>query len=517
MSTEKQPINDSQKDQTLSESTEEALDVIASTNTDAPTEPINPLSLAGLPADVKWRIFKDQQLSYSDQWSLAKTCTGFYKVGLHDLMKQKTYDTGVVPLGMMEADIFKRYAPNYYAIPAIFMRDPEVFLELILDPEAEWCVVALMGLEDALIELLPGDKMSLVKDTKGHGVLSYLAAGNHVEVLKKIIPVYFANFNNDDLLPYMVAIVTGSEDVVRYFVNTFGFQFTIPGLIQDIELDETGISELHSILISGMKNLFWELVEAGADLNVGLSYPLLAATYNHWDVYDKLIARGLELTEEQRAIVTCYAAKYDHNRFLALLETCPNIDFTQFKISGNTVFDYACQGGQIATVDFLIEKAWFEVRFRRVKHGIHTAAEYGQFHLLDHFQKLTKGLIFVCRDENHKGVYYYVARHGNWRKYCALINMNASSYIGNLGKWIPEISDEDKRSDLNEAVKHGHLYFAQQFIRRFGDEYLLGRDALMEDAQASENPVMIEWVDKETKRALEMADQAEDLNQSMGI
>jgi hypothetical protein len=467
----------------------------------------DPVSLSELPTEVRWRIGIESGLEVHDQWQLARSCNNFYTAMSHDLLKKKIYSYGVVPANMMDADIFTRYRPAYKVVHDVFNRAPYVFGEIHLDYKVEWPLVALMGLEfDALQEVLGDDPTRT--DESGFNVLCFLAAGNHVELFKRCIKAYFPDFSNEDIRPFITAIVAGSEDVVRFLVDEYDFVLLPPDLKADSPESET--TELHGILRTGMKSLFWMLVESGADLHDGLSFPVAAAKHKHWDVCDQLLARAkefkIELSQEQKAALVCYAARDNHERFLKQLEECKDFDFSQFTIDDENVYTFACQGGQIKTVDFIVLKGWFAVAFPedyRGKQGIHIAAQYGRKALIEHFLNThdPHHHLRVCVDDDGKNIPDYAAMRGDWFNYRRIIDMAVFRHFLSNQR-TPLISAITQKSHLNEAVKNGHLYFAQKFTREFGLEYLRGSEALREDAIASENPVMLCWVSEQLESFL---------------
>ena len=100
------------------------------------------------------------------------------------------------------------------------------------------------------------------------------------------------------------------------------------------------------------------------------------------------------------------------------------------------------------------------------------------------------------RDVNGKNADDYAAMRGNWGEYCLLLD----TYF-NLRETPPAWSN------LNDAVINGHLYFAQQFVMKYGIECLQNNQTLIKDAEASGNRVVVRWVNEQIEALKAPADQ----------
>ena len=297
----------------------------------------------GVDNSVLLNIFTDSVLSHNDRWLLARSCKNFYALLNAELkIKSKVYSFGVVPYGLLGAEIFKRYKPNFQALCDFFVRAKRILPTINFDNHLEWPLAALMNMNEALEELLEDDPMAT--DDRGLRAIDYIVMSGDVEFLKRWVGKHVPDFSweEEGVELLVFAMNCGNDEMVK-FLMPYGKSF-FSMLPESPESDESG---LHEVIICGFEVLFWELVDGGADLHRGASFPLTAAKYRRWGIYDKLIARGIELSEEDRAKVVCYAARDDHQRFRRLLETCEDVDFSDFCFEDGTVYSLACEEGQI--------------------------------------------------------------------------------------------------------------------------------------------------------------------------
>ncbi|MDQ3140610.1 MAG: ankyrin repeat domain-containing protein, partial [Bacteroidota bacterium] len=444
--------------------------------------------LTNLDKNVKAMVV--QNVDENSRWSLARTCSVFYNLMRDDLLKQKIYDLGIFPMGILDTAFFRRHKIDYMLLYQILKRaDAHVGFPIFHFPytiphgfNQEWRIAALLGMKSALDELITTQKITPdVEDLDGHDIIDYLIVRDDPEILSWFTDKHNPYFNTAVNSRILIGIMAGSERTLRWLLENKHHEFSYDFPSESPAQDD---SVLHMLLLGGCKNLFWEQVEAGADLTQGASFPVFAARYKHWDICDKLIERGVKLTENDKARLVCYAARDDHQRFVRLFEANPNIDFSVPIIGGgDTVFDAAAAGGQIETIEYLRARGLFTDRKAAVG-GVRLGAKFGQLEVIRHLHKkhsnLTHDDTFIFFD--------YAAGHGDWKKFLIIWD----EYGTNSNR--PPIRISDNYSVFNVAVESGHVYFAQQFILKYGTTYFEGAEALIEAAEKSENCFMQSWI-----------------------
>ncbi len=419
-----------------------------------------------------------------------------------DVIKEKLYSFGVIPQGLLEHEIFSRYEPKFEWLLTFFQEIKPLLPTLCLEAHEVWPLVALMGMEDALQELLAADPRKL--DVKGRDALVFLAIGEHTEIFKRWVVKHHPDFvwQKHSRLMSDVALVYGKRARLDFLINTYDFQLWRP------EFPHTGLSALYGVLRCGYNDLFWQVLEAlkntAVDLNAVSCLPVIAAEHKQWKLCNDLIRNEFPLTENDKAMLVFYAARDSKTRFLTLIRRYKEIDFRQFNINGNNVYTYACEGGNIDVVDHLLAEGWFnevapDFKISRAT-GFQVAVQYGQLALAQHLLSKFGDAVINQQDKQRRDVFDYVAMSGNW------------DYFQDLAKkyrhpgWVPCIRGQEvsflsteRTSPLNGALRHGHVYFAQRYILQYGAKALEDKTTAEHDANQSGNPVMCSWLSAQTK------------------
>ncbi len=463
------------------------------------------------PSDVKRRLFTDEALENRDRWALAYTCRSFYGAARTAALKEKIYSLGIVPDGLLDLAIFKRHEPNYRLLWEVLTRVYPVLLPLrsMLDIKYPWQLLAIMGMEDALIELIGDDPHQ--RDDNGHTVLDYLAMSGCKDVLAHWIDRCYDEFEVvllNACLRLKTIMRFCTEDVLRFLVENYpGYE-----LSWHAAQDDDNFSSLDMLLICGHKGLFWEQVEVNkSHINQFEHLPVVAARYKHWDVCDELVRRFFTLTEEQKAVLVLYAARDDHERFLRLVSEFENFDLQEFYLHEKNIFEFAIEGGHLETVIHVAEI--MKIQKSRLCTGEQLAAKYGQIALVEHFLKVKDyGRLGRSKDPVDNA-----AMHGNWSKYQHLLSIYVlkKHYITPLLQWVIEGNGTDQ-SHLHYAIAQGHIYFAQKFIQKYGDQILLGEsgEGLIAAAESNGCPTLIKWV-KEQVEAVRLRVESSQLSQCL--
>jgi hypothetical protein len=491
-----------------------------------PDEQILPASLPGLPRELKWRIFADPQLTYQNKWQLARSCRGFYDLVRDDLLKPKAYASGVIPLGMLDAPIFKSHPLNFHLLCDVlkrFRRVESTFKLPYLDDRLVWPLFALTRDRVALDVAVEGQPRQ--RDLNGYSPLYFIVLSGDLELTEQWIKDYYPEFTPDDEPELLLAaMASGNEDLPRFLINVHHYPLNF-----GIESPAYNQTFGWRTLEFGCRSLFWEIVAPNLDLYLDkkyhATYPGYAALYGHWGFYDEIMARGFESTCELRQIAVRAAARDDKNRFMELIkefederlkdeldfnddEITPdseNYDLFQRYLTLRSAYVYACKGGQIDIVDYieelhLITLDGFKSREWGLQgyylpyyiNGIGFAALHGQIELINHFFKKYDSLF----EEDVKGqaptIYYFAAMYGDWNKHMLLINTYRD---GNLYDFYKEYDP------LDRAIESGHIYFVQRLavpgtLRRFSDSHSNG---FIINAEASGNRALLRWVEAQVE------------------
>ncbi len=437
-------------------------------------------------------------LADTDRWQLAHSCSGFYAILRNDLLKKKLYSTGIIPLGLLEHEIFKAFEPNLAWLCEFFHQRKFVLSQIHLDDKLAWPLMALMGMDDAIEALFAKDPKGpegragqtgpTCEDRNGFSPLFYFAMGGHKEAFQRWVEKYYPDFSHEKYPNLLSAVlpICADENILTFLMETYGYTLCCP------QSESSAWAALYAMTEYGHENFFYVIADVLAELEVDFDeaecVPLMAVKNKHWDLADTLMANGFELSEEQQAQLACYAARDDHQRFLTLLEQLPHIDFSQFNFEGNNVYTLACEGGNLETVQYIVQKRWFseskpDFTVSRAT-GTLIAAQYGHMKLLEYFFKEC-GADVNQRDANNRDLMDYAAMHGDWFKFQYLVKAYRPS------DWVPAPpNNKDEKSPLNYAISAGLIYFVQQFILMYGIDYLDNQPRLLIEKEVESNPVM---------------------------
>jgi len=220
-----------------------------------------------LPTPVKCRIFADKNLNDNDRKSLNLTCRNYHNIVRHRLLKEKIYSKSIIADGLLDAEIFKTFPLDYRQLYAQISRiNPKVFqLSSRLDYQYVWPLVAFLGMEEALVQLIGNDPLQ--KDTNGYNALTWLALGRHKKVLINWIKRCYGDEFTCDKEPELLkmAIFGGSHELASYLNETLKYQFDWIASPKESEEKESEDSALHDLLRCGLIELFWKLVDAAED------------------------------------------------------------------------------------------------------------------------------------------------------------------------------------------------------------------------------------------------------------
>lgn len=461
--------------------------------------------LGRLPLDLRWRIAVDSALSYHDKWQLARSCKLFHSLVRDDLVKKSdAYNYGVVPLGLLEAPIFKLYKPNLRWLCDFFQSRPELISSLRLDYQLEWPLVALLGMEEALEHLLADNPQE--KDANGLDALVYLAIGGHTKLFHRWIQKYYPEFSwtgRIDLL--QAAIEWGHEELIQLLRKQYHYP---------LHWQEGGVAKsaflwvLSSCDQTLLEKLFEEFPELDEDFYQYGCLPVLAARAKQWQFSDALIEEhGYKLSEEEKLQLVCYAARDDHQRFLTLVAACmtlveahKGVNAWKIKCKDGGAYALACKGGQIETVDYLLDNNLASCRGSGAKPddpscgGMLFASRAGQVATVRHLREKF-GHDRNLWVESYQKMLGEAAVHGNWGKYLVLLDMCLVS-VSATRHCLPETLRLAMPWDYLSAVRSGHLYFAQQLIRTFGDCFRgpIGELCLRDAETSPDSAIMHRWV-----------------------
>jgi len=124
----------------------------------------------------------------------------------------------------------------------------------------------------------------------------------------------------------------------------------------------------------------------------------------------------------------------------------------------------ACESGNIEIVDFILTQDWFnKIDPHFPATGAQIAAEFGHIELIQYFFSKFGDQVFQ-RYESGKDIWCCAAKHGDWNKFLLLVNT--------YHQFFPATYGPDKDSPLGFALSEGRLYFAQQFVLKYGPENL---------------------------------------------
>lgn len=452
--------------------------------------------LGTLPLDLRWRISVDNALSYHDKWQLARSCKLFHSLVRDDLVKKSdAYSYGVIPFGLLEASIFKSYKPNLAWLCDFFQSRPGLVSTLHLDYQLEWPLVALLGMEEALEDLLEHNPQE--KDANGLDALDYLAMGGHAKLFQRWIQKHYPVLTWQDRLDLLrLAIEWGHEELIQLLREQYHYP---------LHWQEEGVphSAFIWVLSSCDKSLLEKLYEEFPEIDENpYQYgclPVLAARVKQWEYCDGLIELEYELSESEKRQLVCYAARDDHQRFVTLLAACEGVNGLNLKCKDGSAYALACKGGQIQTVDYLLDNNLASSRGSAAEPddpscgGMFFASGAGQVATVRHLREK------FGHDRNwwvksYQKMLVEAAGHGNWGKYLVLLDMCLVS-VSATRHCLPETLRNAIVWDFHSAVRDGHLYFAQQFIRTFGD-CLRGHagEVCLRDAEtASDSAIMRRW------------------------
>jgi len=194
--------------------------------------------------------------------------------------KEMLYGFGVIPAGLLDHEIFTRYRPQFDVLYALFQRIKPLLSTLRLDAQQVWPLVALMGMEEALDELLKANPNAV--DNTGRDALVYLTIGGHQEILKKRLgpPGSHFDWRRYSRLIDDAVLVYGDQSMLNFLMQTYGF-----GLWRS-EDPKTGLPALYGLVSCGFAAHFWGLVEVlgqsgVVDLHEVKCLPVLAAKNKH--------------------------------------------------------------------------------------------------------------------------------------------------------------------------------------------------------------------------------------------
>ncbi len=478
-------------------------------------------SLEGLPKVVQ-KLVASTLPSYHDKWQLARSSRRFYHLLNKDLLKAKVYSFGMVPLGLLDNAVFSRFQPNFHELIHFFRRRRDLRSIIRLDDELIWPLLALMPeMEEALKEAVADDPKQV--DLVGCDVLDYLAVRGNEKLFRWWIENYYPGFTKEDKPDLLrLAIMGKNKAIIRLLIDVYQY----PLDWTEENLDEP-FSPVRVICAYGDIDLFtehWNIItsEKGkTPLAYDLCPAIEAAKVGNWALCDALIAKDFvnyrteyphlsaqqiatlsEYSAERKAELLCYAARDDHERFLRWLLLCTETDLRLFTIDLRRILSFACEGGNIQTVDHIIQQVWYIQDYMcfGIYQGIsfcgyHAAAKYVHLALIENFRKKYNVDVAPFKDGMSEGISiaHFAAMSGDWEWYLILVN----TYFPH--DWLPYHDPlGGPVTPLGWAVREGHLYFAQQYILKYGTDYLRGCETdLLNDAENSGNPVLKRWLQKQ--------------------
>lgn len=532
MSNEKQPIKNSEKDIASDSHSEMELSAVATVETSLVLD--NEGSEDWIPREVKWKLFKDEQLTYEDKWRLARSSKGFYELVRHELLKSKAYATCLIPLGLLDNPIFRDFPLDYrllWDIKKRFKRPESTFKLPFLDDQLTWPLIALCGSEEALEKAVGNEPRQ--KDLHGFTPLYFIVLRGNLQFAQRWIEKHYLNFSyKDEPQLLLAAMASGNEELAKLLIEKYHYPLNFG--IENPEPTETfGWRTLEF----GCQTLFWDYVFPNLDQYLPqeyhTSYPGHMAIFGHWNFYHEIIRRGFVVNLETRRLVVCAAARDNKELFMEMVkefedERIPEKDFDEENDSFDPETDdyhlfqkyltlrkaylFACKGGVIDVVEYFIAGRLIPAAdsFDRYiwnindsslysLHATHIAALYGQtdllHHLFDKYQDEVKQHVIEM-----DYIFSLITINGEWDKIQDVFNRYLDKHINYL-KSQGYILNMIDRLDFDggpreKALEHGHFYIAQQLTNGgdFSPFSVVRIRSLHGSAHEGSNLALLRWL-----------------------
>ncbi|XP_046551542.1 ankyrin-3-like [Haliotis rubra] len=262
-------------------------------------------------------------------------------------------------------------------------------------------------------------------DDDGDNILHFACRGGHVEMVKYVLLQYNVDINsktNSGRTPLMVTVYTGHKDV---------FAFLVSKEANVSQVDDYGNTILHFACKGGHVNMVkYVLLQRSVNsrTNAGTTPMMIAVYYGHRDVATYLVSKGANVSEVD--------------------------DY------GNNILHWACKGGYIGLVKYVIINLSIDVNSRG-QYGttsLMKAARHGHRDVFDVLLSMGANVSHV--DDEGNNILHHASVRGHAKMVQHILSQNLVD-INSRGKY--------GRTPLMRAAYHGHKKVFDLLVKKGGE------------------------------------------------